>query len=172
MITPFSTEWTKRAIELEDSENCSVEVGMIPHQLEKFIVELKDSRNRHLAPLNFYYFVHFSRRKRGLSVKEFSQQTDIDFEELMALERDTQYKLKPESVIKLAKYLGVDENALIKMARLDKPRRDPTWEKPAVQCPDNVASTAELNDLALLVVNVLEGVLAREAERTKLEHAA
>lgn len=172
MITRMSPEWSKRAMELEDSENCTVEVGMIPHQFEKFFVELKNSSNHHLAPLNFYYFVHFSRRKRGLSVKDLSQQADIDFEELMALERDTQYKLKRESVIKLAKYLGVDENALIKMARLDKPHRDPTWEKPAVQCLDNVASTAELSDLALLVVNVLEGVLAREAERTNLEHAA
>lgn len=89
----------------------------------------------------------------------------------MALERDTQYKLKLESVVKLAKYFGVDEYAMIKMARLDKLHHDPTWEKPAVQCPDQVASTDELGDLALMVVMAFEEFLVRRAQKTNLEHA-
>lgn len=75
----------------------------------------------------------------------------------MALERDTQYKLKLESVVKLAKYFGVDENELIKTARLDKP---------AVKCPDQVASTDELGDLALMVVIAFEKFRAMQAQMT------
>lgn len=172
MITPFSDEWYERAIELEDSLNGPVEAGLIPHQFEKVIDLVANSRKRHSAPLTFYYFVHYSRRKHGLSVNDLSEQTNIGFEELMALERDTQYKLKLESVIRLAKYFGVDEYGLIKMARLDKPRRDPSWEKSAVQFPDEVCSIEPLDELALMVLMAIEDFLAKHAQKVNLEFAA
>ena len=172
MSDSISPKWYEWAIKLEQSHNGSFDAGLIPHQFEKFFDQLENSRQRHLAPLTFYYFVHYSRRKRGLTVKDLSQQAGIDFDELMALERDTQYKLKSESVIKLAKYFGVDENGLIKMAKLDKPHRDPTWEEPAAQFPDMVDSTEELGDIALMVVMGLEKFLAEQARKTNLKHAA
>lgn len=172
MITPFSDEWYERAIELDDSLDGPVEAGLIPHQFEKVIDLVASSRMRHLAPLTFYYFVHYSRRKHGLSVNDLSKQTNIGFEELMALERDTQYKLKLESVIRLAKYFNVDEYGLIKMARLDKPRRDPSWEKPAVQFPDEVGSIEPLDELALMVLMAIEDFLAKHAQKVNLEFAA
>ena len=169
MVTPNSPGWYKWASELERAHG-PIEVGMIPHQFEKLHNQLANSKKSHLAPLTFYYFVHFSRRKRGLSVEELSQQPDIHIEELMALECDTQYKLKPESVIKLANFFGVDEDGLIKMAKLDLPRRDPTWEKPAVQFPDMVASTVELNEVAELVLMTIEDFLSKQAKNAKLEN--
>lgn len=172
MVSTNSPEWYKWASELERSLDCTVEAGLIPYQFEKLYDQTIKPKKGHLAPLTFYYFVHYSRRKHGLSVKDLSQKAGIDFEELMALECDTQYKLEPDSVIKLAKYFGVDKDGLVKMAKLDAPRRDPTWEKPAVQFPDMVDSTEELNEIAQLALMLIEGFLAKQAKNVKLEYAA
>lgn len=172
MTDSISPKWYNWAFELEESHNCSVEAGLFPHQFEKLLEQLAKSRKRHFAPLTFYYFVHFSRRKRGLSVKDLSQKADIDFAELMGLERDTQFKLKPESVVNLAKFFGVDEYRLHKMAKLDKPRRDPNWEKPAVQFPDKVGSTEELGDIEFVVLMSIKEYLAKQEQKSSREFVA
>ena len=51
------------------------------------------------------------------------------------------------------------------MARLDKPRRVPSWEKPAVQFPDEVGSKEQLDELALMVLIAIEDFLAKRAQK-------
>ena len=132
-----------------------------------YLIEKAKNDKRHLACINFYCFVHFSRRKRLLSVDELAREADVDYSELMSLERDTQFKLKPETVINLARVFSVDSDALIKMARLDEPHFDPTWEDEVVQFPKNVGSTKKLNPLEIATADGLESFLLRQA-REKL----
>ena len=55
-------------------------------------------RKPHIACINFYCFVHFSRRKQGLTVSELAFRAEVDFIELIALEKDTQLKLESDTV--------------------------------------------------------------------------
>lgn len=158
----ISPAWYKWACDLERSHNGPIGAGLMAHHFEKFFEERTVDNKRHVPSLNFYYFVHFSRRKLNLSVSEAAQKAGIDEDELMALEQDTQFKLKRASIIKLAKYFGVDENALVKMARLDEPHTDPTWEKEPAQFPERVASTEELGEFERIAVMALEDFLMRQ----------
>ena len=133
----------------------------------EYLIEKAKTEKRHLACINFYCFIHYSRRKLQLSVKQLARKADVDYSELMSLERDTQFKLKPETVINLAKFLLVDPDALIKMARLDEPHFDPTWEDEVIQFPQNVGSTKELGFIEGAVVDGLKGFLLKQA-REKL----
>ncbi len=172
MTQPESNDWLQRAIELEDQHDGPIGAGVMLHRFEKFFENLANAEKRHLAPLSFYYFVHYSRRKRQMSVADLAQQAEIEFKELMSLERDTQFKLGRESVVKLAKFFCVDENALIKLARLDKPHFDPTWEEGPIQFPEKVASTGELSEIERVVINALEDFLERHIDRDSLDYAA
>ena len=89
----------------------------------------------------------------------------------MALERNTQYKLKSESVIKLAKFFGVNKDALIKMARLNEPQIDPVSEANIEKFPYKVGSTEELGDVQLMVTEALEEFLSTEPRRPSLDCA-
>ena len=51
------------------------------------------------------------------------------------------------------------------MARLNKPRRVSSWEKPAVQFPDEVSSIEQLDELALMVFKAIEDFLAKHAQK-------
>ena len=171
MTSSHLPEWYKRGLEIERSHNGSIGAGLMAHHFEKHFVKLSNAKKRHLVPLNFYYFVHFSRRKRQLSVSDLAQQSGVDFEEIMALERNTQYKLKSESVIKLAKFFGVNQNALIKMARLNKPQIDPVSEANIEKFPYKVGSTEELGDVQLMITEALEEFLSTEPRRANLDCA-
>ena len=137
-----------------------------------YLIEKAKSEKRHLACINFYCFVHFSRRKRLLSLKELARAADVDYSELMSLEQDTQFKQKPETVINLARFFRVDPDALIKMARLDEPHFDPTWEDEVVQFPQNVGSTKELGLIEGAVVDGLKGFLLRQAREKHTDTVA
>ena len=163
-ISPL-LKWHERAVELEMSYNGPVEAGILVHRFEKFFTEQPDAEKRHLAPLNFYCFVHYSRRKRRLSVRDLAQKSGVEYNELIALERNTQFKLERHSVVKLAKFFDVDENALVNMARLDEPQFDPTWEDDPIQFPDQVATTVELGEFERIAVLALEEFLARQAKK-------
>ncbi len=163
MATSPSLSWHERAVELEMSYGGPVEAGVLAHRFEKFFTKQPDAEKRHLASLNFYCFVHYSRRKSRLSVRDLAQKSGVEYSELISLERDTQYKLKRDSVVKLAKFFGVDENALVNMARLDEPQFDPTWEDDPIQFPDHVATTVELGEFERIAVLALEEILAQMA---------
>lgn len=165
MAMSISPAWYKWACELERSHNGPIGAGLMAHHFEKFFEERTIDNERHVPSLNFYYFVHFSRRKLNLRVCELAQKADIEYDELMALEQDTQYKLKRASVIKLAKFFRVDENALVKMARLDEPHTDPTWDKVPAQFPERVDSTEELGEFERIAVMALEDFLMRQAQK-------
>ncbi len=137
-----------------------------------YLLDKAETDKRHLPCINFYCFVHFSRRKRHLSVTELAHKADVDYGDLMSLESDTQFKLNSESVINLAMFFEVDPEVLLEMARLDKPYFDPTWDEKPAQFPRNVGSTMELNPIELGVVNGLESFLARKSREKHLKFAA
>lgn len=107
-----------------------------------------------------------------MSVSDLAQQSGVDFEEIMGLERNTQFKLKSESVVKLAKFFGVNKNALIKMARLNEPQIDPVSEADIDKFPYKVGSTEELGDVQLMVTEALEEFLSTKPQRASLDCAA
>lgn len=94
-----------------------------------------------------------------------ARKSGIEFSELIGLERDTQIKPKRESVVKLAKFFDVDENAILNMAGLDEPQFDPTWEDDPVQFPELVASTNELGEFERIAFIALEQFLASQAKQ-------
>ena len=129
-------------------------------------------KNLHIACINFYCFVHFSRRKQGLTLSELAFRAKVDFNELIALENDTQFKLKIDSVLGLATFFDVDKDALIKMARLDEPYFDPKWDEKPVQFPHNVGSLKELNPLEKATLEWLTSFLAKQAREKQMDIAA
>ena len=172
MTSSHLPEWYKRGLEIERSHNGSIGAGLMAYQFEKPFVKPSNAKTRHLAPLNFYYFVHFSRRNRQLSVSDLAQQSGVDFEELMALERNTQFKLKGESVVKLANFFRVNKDAPIKMARLNESQIDPVSEADIEKFPYKVSSTDELGDTELMVTEALEEFLSKHPRRASLDCAA
>lgn len=168
MAMSISPKWYEWAYELEKSHNGPIGAGIMAHQFEKIVEDLQNPKKRHLAPLNFYCFIHFSRRKRGQSLNDLAHHAGVEFDELIALERDTQFKLSSASVLKLAKYFGVDKNALLSMARLDKPHFDSTWEEAPRQFPDRVGTTEELSKFELTIVDALEIFLTGQVHKANL----
>lgn len=172
MTSSHLPEWYQRGLEIERSHNGSVGAGLMAHHFEKHLVKRSNAKARHLVPLSFYYFVHFSRRKRQLSVSDLAQHLGVDFGEIMALERNTQFKLKSESVVKLAKFFRVNKNALIKMARLNEPQIDPVSDAEIEKFPYKVGSTEELGDIELMVAEALEEFLSMPPRKASLDCAA
>lgn len=107
-----------------------------------------------------------------MSVADLARQSGVDCEEIMALERNTQYKLKSESVVELAKFFGVNKNALIKMARLNEPQIDPGSEADIEKFPYKVGSTEELGDIELMVAEALEEFLPTHPRRASVDCTA
>ncbi len=167
-----SREWYEKTAEIENLYGGSIDAGLMASYTPSYLIEKASARKRHVASINFYCFVHFSRRKRNMSLAELAYRSKIDFNELISLERDTQFKLNRESVIKLAKFFDVNEEALIDMARLDEPYFDPNWEDEVKQFPHNVGSTEELNEFEQVVADWLEKVLERQASESRLNYAA
>lgn len=64
MTSSHLPEWYKRGLEIERSHNGSIGAGLMAYRFEKHLVKRSNAMARHLVPLNFYYFVHFARRKR------------------------------------------------------------------------------------------------------------
>ena len=160
----LSPEWLKEEYESEFDLDGNLTVGPLSAYDPIMLIREAQINKRHLACINFYCFIHYSRRKLQLSVKQLASKADVDYSELMSLERDTQFKLKPETVINLAKFLLVDPDALIKMARLEEPHFDPTWEDEVIQFPQNVGSMKELGLIEGAVVDGLKGFLLKQAK--------
>lgn len=99
MAMSITPAWDKWDSELENTHNGSFGAGLMALRFEKFFEERLPASKRHLACLNFYYFVHLSRREHTLCVRDQARESDIDYNEFIALERDTQFKLKAESVL-------------------------------------------------------------------------
>lgn len=129
-------------------------------------------RKPHIACINFYCFVHFYRRKQGLTVSELAFRAKVDFNELIALENDTQFKLRIDSVFGIAEFFDVDKDALIKMSRLNEPYFDPMWDEKPVQFPHNVGSLRELNPFEKASLEWLTSFLAKQAREKRTDIAA
>ncbi len=169
LYTPESNNWTD---DTNTDWDYDPDMGFMTIYDLDYLLDKAETDKRHLPCTNFYCFVHFSRRKRHLSVTELAHKADVDYGDLMSLESDTQFKLKRESVINLAIFFEVDPEVLLEMARLEKPYFDPTWDEKPPEFPRNVGSTIELNPIELGVVNGLESFLARKSREKHLKFAA
>ncbi len=163
MTKSLTPQWHKEEDELNLDWYEDYSVGPLSVYDPMNLIKEAQINKRHLACINFYCFVHFSRRKSHLSVKQLALKANVDYNELMSLEGDTQFKLKRQTVINLAKFFEVDPDSLIEMARLDQPYFDPTWEDKVIQFPHNVGSVEELNTFERAVVDGLKGFLERQA---------
>ncbi len=163
MNKDMSPSLLKRVDESEEKWGGQIAAGLMATRYPSYLIEQAKANKRHLACINFYCFVHFSRRKHLLSVNELAGKAKVDYSELMSLEEDTQFKMKKDTVINLAKFFDVDPDALINMARLDELHFDPTWEDKVVHFPHNVGTIEELNPFERAAVDGLESFLLRQA---------
>ena len=163
---PETFSWVEK---LEYEYDSPIGAGLLAAHSPFYWGNHKTIERCHLACTHFYCFVQYSRRNRNLTISELATQANVEIDEIMSLEKDTHFKVKRETVVKLAKYFGVDHDCLIEMARLDEPHFDPTWEKEAKQHPDKVASTEKLDNYEDVILEVLETHLEREANRNLLQ---
>lgn len=172
MSTSIPSEYNKSAEQayFDWADNLGVGVGAACNPI--YLIQQAELKKRHLACINFYCFVHFSRRNLGLPVSDLASMANVDFDEIMALENDTQFKLKRDTVFGLADFFDVDKDALIDMARLDEPYFDKTWDEEPAQFPHNVGSIKELNPFEKATVDWLRSFMAKQVREKKMDPAA
>lgn len=172
MGIPITPEWYKWADEVEAGWYGNYGVCSIaPFDIDYLIEKARLSKS-HIACINFYCFVHFSRRRLKFCVTELAFKTGVGFDELMSLERDTQYKLKPESITRIANFFGVEPKGLITMARLNESKQDQKWDEDPIQFLDNIGTIEKLNPFENATLDGLRSFLLRQARKSKLDSAA
>jgi transcriptional regulator with XRE-family HTH domain len=66
----------------------------------------------------FGKFVNLMRRRRGFSMEQLAQATDLDASELLVIEDDLHYVPEPRTVFKLAETFEVSQRRLMQLAGL------------------------------------------------------
>lgn len=131
-----SEEWLRKMANLED-QHASVSVGGMAHDLGML----------HLTKMPpgavFGQFIEFARRKRHLTVEDLAIQAEIDLPELVALERISNTQASRQTVRKLANFLNVPAEPLMKIAGVTTPK-DESMSNAALQFAACLETTAEL----------------------------
>jgi len=110
--TNKSIEWLKRMADFEDEG--TVSVGGWVTDIARINAPLEDGRTRS----RFGRFLLLAQREKHLTSEEFARKADVDPAELLKIENDPDYAPSPQTVSRIARFLGRPENDLDELARL------------------------------------------------------
>ncbi|HET6383945.1 MAG TPA: helix-turn-helix transcriptional regulator, partial [Armatimonadota bacterium] len=77
----------------------------------------------------FGRFLLLAQREKHLTSEEFARKADVDPAELLKIENDPDYAPSPQTVSRIARFLGRPENDLDELARLPASRDDDARQK-------------------------------------------
>ena len=126
-------EWVLRMADAE--EGVSLEVGGLHGRLDALKA---DAAKRSLA-----HFIELSRRQLGLSSVQLAEKAEVSLADLVAIETGKAIGGSPETVIRLAGFLGVNAQPLLSLAGLS-PSEDRQLDDVAVQFTARLEPVAPL----------------------------
>ena len=112
----------------------------------------------------FTQFLSLARRKKRLSVEALASKTDVDAEDLLAIEHDPHVFIEPRIVYQLSQFFGVSNSALMRLAGLAVERGNPL-PAGAVRAAAHSASTASLTREESAILDQLICVLTTEKKK-------
>lgn len=158
----FSAEWYQRAVENEST--VTVGAGALAHNSDADDVSAKSEMIFEEARIAFGKFVALSRRKKQLSVEALAQASELDIEELIAIEQlDAHFVPEPRTVFQLAEFFKVPYEKLLEIAGLKSPK-NPALIGHAIKFAARSASVDKLSNIELRALEELVLALSEPEE--------
>jgi hypothetical protein len=155
----ISKSWAAFAADIEKGVN--VAAGNPTHFSDNAQPLSPPPENR----IAFSLFLSLARRKQHLSVEALANKTDVDAEDLLAIERDPHAPIEPRIVYQLSRFFGVPNGPLMRLAGLAVERGSPLVDG-AVHAAAHSASMASLTREERVILDQLIGVLTAHKSET------
>lgn len=128
-------------------ENSEIGAGQLameldPHFFERYEPDSQEVENPRVA---FGLFVSALRRRKSLTIEQFSDDLDVDTDELVLIERDADYTPEPRTIHRLAKTFNIPIQRLLQLSGLAA-SKDPHLHQEAVRFAARSASIESLTN--------------------------